>query len=83
MNTYNKQYNKLEQDVKQRRLDSITYIYFLIRRNQTFGGDLRATDIQRGRDHALGNYLDTRQACGLPVPRNYHEMTDFIPQEVS
>ncbi|CAK1544080.1 unnamed protein product [Leptosia nina] len=51
---------------------------FLFRRNNTFGGDLRATDIQRGRDHGLGNYIDTRAACGLPVPRSFNDMTDFI-----
>ncbi|XP_059053661.1 peroxidase-like [Achroia grisella] len=54
---------------------------FLFKRNNTFGGDLRATDIQRGRDHALGSYVATRAACGLPVPRSFHEMLDYISQE--
>ncbi|GBP47663.1 Peroxidase [Eumeta japonica] len=55
---------------------------FLFRRNNTFGGDLRAMDIQRGRDHGLGSYVATRAACGLPVPRSFHDMTDFISKEV-
>ncbi|CAH2243362.1 jg21402 [Pararge aegeria aegeria] len=54
---------------------------FLFRRNNTFGGDLRATDIQRGRDHGLGSYVATRSACGLPVPTTFQEMTDFIPKK--
>ncbi|VVC92575.1 unnamed protein product [Leptidea sinapis] len=54
---------------------------FLFRRNNTFGGDLRATDIQRGRDHGLGSYVATRAACGLPVPKTFYEMTDFIAKE--
>lgn len=52
------------------------------RRNNTFGGDLRATDIQRGRDHGLGSYVNTRAACGLPVPKNFHEMSDYMSHEV-
>ncbi|XP_047998501.1 peroxidase-like isoform X2 [Leguminivora glycinivorella] len=51
---------------------------FLFKRNNTVGGDLRATDIQRGRDHGLASYVATRAACGLPVPRTFHDMTDYI-----
>ncbi|XP_049871288.1 peroxidase isoform X2 [Pectinophora gossypiella] len=54
---------------------------FLFKRNNTFGGDLRATDIQRGRDHGLGSYVATRGACGLPVPRSFHDMLDFMSEE--
>ncbi|KAI8420853.1 hypothetical protein MSG28_008047 [Choristoneura fumiferana] len=54
---------------------------FLFKRNNTVGGDLRATDIQRGRDHGLANYVTTRGACGLPVPKSFADMTDFISQE--
>ncbi|XP_023933907.2 peroxidase isoform X2 [Bicyclus anynana] len=54
---------------------------FLFKRNNTFGGDLRATDIQRGRDHGLGSYVATRASCGLSVPKSFHEMTDFIPKQ--
>ncbi|XP_063543243.1 peroxidase-like isoform X1 [Cydia strobilella] len=54
---------------------------FLFKRNNTVGGDLRATDIQRGRDHGLANYGSTRAACGLPVPATFHDMTDYISPE--
>ncbi|KPJ20452.1 Peroxidase [Papilio machaon] len=55
---------------------------FLFKRNNTFGGDLRATDIQRGRDHGLGSYKATRAACNLPVPHTFHDMLDFISEQV-
>ncbi|XP_072950075.1 peroxidase-like isoform X2 [Epargyreus clarus] len=54
---------------------------FLFKRNNTVGGDLRATDIQRGRDHGLGTYVATRAACGLPVPKSFQDMHDFISKE--
>ncbi|KAL4707257.1 hypothetical protein ACJJTC_019795 [Scirpophaga incertulas] len=54
---------------------------FLFKRNNTFGGDLRATDIQRGRDHGLGSYVTTRAACGLPVPKSFADLLDFISEE--
>ncbi|XP_061385421.1 peroxidase isoform X2 [Danaus plexippus] len=54
---------------------------YLFKRNNTFGGDLRAIDIQRGRDHGLGSYIATRAACGLPVPKTFKDMTDFIPKK--
>ncbi|XP_013139647.1 PREDICTED: peroxidase [Papilio polytes] len=54
---------------------------FLFKRNNTFGGDLRATDIQRGRDHGLGSYKATRAACNLPVPHTFHDMLDFISEQ--
>ncbi|CAH2040571.1 unnamed protein product, partial [Iphiclides podalirius] len=54
---------------------------FLFKRNNTYGGDLRATDIQRGRDHGLGSYISTRAACSLPVPKTFHDMLDLIPEK--
>ncbi|XP_045767126.1 peroxidase isoform X2 [Maniola jurtina] len=54
---------------------------FLFKRNNTFGGDLRATDIQRGRDHGLGSYVATRAACGLSVPKTFYDMGDFISKQ--
>ncbi|CAK1579400.1 unnamed protein product [Parnassius mnemosyne] len=54
---------------------------FLFKRNNTFGSDLRATDIQRGRDHGLGTYISTRAACNLPVPKTFQDMLDYISEE--
>ncbi|XP_068625536.1 peroxidase [Battus philenor] len=54
---------------------------FLFKRNNTYGGDLRATDIQRGRDHGLGSYVATRAACNLPVPNTFYDMLDFISEK--
>ncbi|KPJ19441.1 Peroxidase [Papilio machaon] len=58
-----------------------TLIRGYLQRNNTFGGDLRATDIQRGRDHGLGSYKATRAACNLPVPHTFHDMLDFISEQ--
>ncbi|XP_045535427.1 peroxidase [Papilio machaon] len=57
----------------------ITQYFF--RRNKTYGEDLRAADIQRGRDHGLGNYISARAACNLPVPNTFEDMLDFISRE--
>ena len=54
---------------------------FLFKRNNTYGGDLRAIDIQRGRDHGLSSYATTRGACGLSVPKTFEDMQDFISRE--
>ncbi|CAB3235717.1 unnamed protein product [Arctia plantaginis] len=54
---------------------------FFFKGNNTFGGDLRATDIQRGRDHGLGSYVTTRAACELPIPNSFHDMLDYISKK--
>ncbi|XP_026318555.1 peroxidase-like [Hyposmocoma kahamanoa] len=69
-----------EQDFSDQFWDS-EMTQFLFKRNRTFGGDLRATDIQRGRDHGLGSYVNTRAAYGLSVPQSFHEMSDYISKE--
>lgn len=39
------------------------------------GFDLASLNIQRGRDHGLGNYLDTRAAFGLPPVQTMDDIT--------
>lgn len=54
---------------------------FLFKRNNTVGGDLRATDIQRGRDHGLPTYMEMRKTCDHPLPKNFQDMLDYISPE--
>ncbi|XP_022826387.1 peroxidase-like [Spodoptera litura] len=68
------------QDSSDQSLD-VEITQYLFRRNYTYGSDLRARDIQRGRDHGLASYIDTRAACGLSVPKNFSDMLDYISQE--
>lgn len=49
--------------------------HFLFRGNRPFGGDLRAIDIQRNRDHGLASYNDVREYCGQ---RRAHSWEDFL-----
>ncbi|XP_077288392.1 peroxidase-like [Arctopsyche grandis] len=46
-----------------------------------FGIDLRAADIQRDRDHALGYYNDYREYCNLTVAKNFDDYSDLIPSD--
>lgn len=55
---------------------------YLFRNGKPFGRDLRATDIQRGRDHGLGSYNDYREFCGLPRAKTWKEFGDYIKPEV-
>lgn len=55
---------------------------FLFKRNNTFGGDLRAIDIQRNRDHGLASYNDHREACGLPRAHSFEDLADLMSRKV-
>ena len=56
---------------------------FLFRHGKNLGTDLRATDIQRNRDHGLASYNDFREYCGLPRARDWSGFMDWISLEVS
>jgi hypothetical protein len=56
---------------------------FLFRGLNTFGIDLAARDIQRGRDHGLATYNEVRKYCGLKRARKWEDFLDLIPRGVS
>jgi len=53
--------------------------HFLFKRNSPFGGDLKAIDIQRNRDHGLASYNDYREFCGLRRATKWEDFMDLIP----
>ncbi len=55
--------------------------HFLFRGNRPFGGDLRAIDIQRNRDHGLASYNDYREFCGLRRAHDWNDFLDLISPE--
>uniref|UniRef100_A0AB38ZET2 Venom peroxidase 1 n=1 Tax=Oncocephalus sp. TaxID=2944721 RepID=A0AB38ZET2_9HEMI len=54
---------------------------YLFRNHMPFGQDLRAIDIQRGRDHGLASYNDYRHFCGLPKAQKFEDFGDYISPE--
>lgn len=52
--------------------------HFLFRRGNPFGGDLRALDIQRNRDHGLASYNDFREFCGLNRAKSWEDFADLL-----
>lgn len=56
---------------------------FLFRNGRPFGRDLRAIDVQRGRDHGLASYNDYREFCGLPRAHKFEDFSDYIDVEVT
>ncbi|XP_033217913.1 peroxidase-like [Belonocnema kinseyi] len=54
---------------------------FLGRITDKLGMDLRAFDIQRGRDHGLRPYVDYRTYCGLPKVLKWDDFLDLISFE--
>lgn len=55
---------------------------FLFRNQKRFGRDLKALDIQRGRDHGLGSYNDLRAVCKYPRAKKWEDFRDLIDQAV-
>ncbi|XP_013174136.1 PREDICTED: peroxidase-like isoform X2 [Papilio xuthus] len=54
---------------------------FLFKGNHSSGGDLRAMDIQRGRDHGLGTYVQLRAHCDLSVPDTFKDLKEYMSKE--
>ncbi|KAK6617631.1 hypothetical protein RUM44_005219 [Polyplax serrata] len=55
---------------------------FLFRNKQVIGFDLKAIDIQRGRDHGLASYNELREFCGSKRAHHFHDFLDFMEPEV-
>ncbi|CAG7716875.1 unnamed protein product, partial [Allacma fusca] len=49
--------------------------------NSSYGLDLAALDIQRGRDHGLPGYLEWRKVCNLPPVESFNDLTGIWPRE--
>ncbi|CAB3235722.1 unnamed protein product [Arctia plantaginis] len=83
----NNSFNELTRGLTMQKMSESDEYYtdeltnYLFRGNRTFGSDLRAIDIQRGRDHGLGSYIATRAACKLPVPKTFRDMRDYISEK--
>ncbi|XP_068625548.1 peroxidase-like [Battus philenor] len=57
---------------------NIEITQYLFKGNRTNGQDLRAIDIQRGRDHRVPKYVAVRRYCGLSVPKKFKDLSGDI-----
>lgn len=56
--------------------------YFNRKEFEEYGTDLKAMDIQRGRDFGLPSYNDVREYCGLPRASTWEDFRSEISDEV-
>lgn len=69
---------------QQSQLTDVNYdteiLDYLFKYDRSYGDDLRAVDIQRGRDHGVARYNDFREACGLSRAKKWDDYLDLIPK---
>ena len=51
-------------------------------KNKSFGMDLVALNIQRGRDHGIPGYNSFRELCGLGRVEEFDYLKDLIPEKI-
>jgi peroxidase len=58
------------------------FLFKHLRHLKKYGEDIRAIDVQRGRDHGVGSYESLRQFCGLPATTKWDDWRDLMAERV-
>lgn len=56
---------------------------YLFKNSKGIGIDILSIDVQRGRDHGLGQYFKYRKMCGLSAVRRFNDLYPLISIKVS